>query len=93
MRFCFLLLSFFFISTSIFSQKSLKINGNKTNYLSIGKANVFANKYEVSNGDYREFLIWLKKIKENRNTLFIYPTRSFGELHLDTQKNTSNIIS
>ena len=38
----------------------LKLKNKKTNYVSIDKPNVFANKYELTNEEYHIYLEWIK---------------------------------
>lgn len=56
------------ISTILFAQNKsaqeiLKLNGKKMPFVHIGKTNLYAGKFEVSNVDYLCFLNWTRKTK------------------------------
>jgi formylglycine-generating enzyme required for sulfatase activity len=48
---------------SSYSQNILKIHDKTTDFVSIEKTNIYANKFEVSNSEYLQFLSWIKKNK------------------------------
>jgi formylglycine-generating enzyme required for sulfatase activity len=53
----------FILLISIFGellcQSPLKLNGKKTNFVTLGETTIYANKFEVTNKDYSEFLKWI----------------------------------
>jgi formylglycine-generating enzyme required for sulfatase activity len=85
--FFFLYLIFFQFS---FSQDILKLNGKKTSLVSIGKQNVFADKYEVSNFDYLEFLSWIRKSKGETEYLKNLPDTTIWRSPLGSMEHFVN---
>lgn len=52
-----------FFSLDVSGQDVLKLNGEKTEYRCIGKQNVYASQFEVTNRQYKEFLSWISESK------------------------------
>ena len=63
-----ILVSLLVISNSCLAQQKakpeyLKINGKKTEYVDIGKTNLYASQFEVTNFEWLHFLHWIRKTK------------------------------
>ena len=63
-----ILISLLVISNSCFAQQKpkpeyLKLNGKKTEYVAIGKTNLYASQFEVTNFEWLHFLHWIRKTK------------------------------
>lgn len=63
-----ILVSLLVISNSCFAQQKpkpeyLKINGKKTEYVALGKTNLYASQFEVTNFEWLHFLHWIRKTK------------------------------
>jgi len=59
MKIKFLFVLFINVFGELVCQSPLKLNGKKTNFVSLGETTIYANKFEVTNKDYSEFLRWI----------------------------------
>jgi hypothetical protein len=69
---------FFLLFFDSRSQQLLKLQNKKTAYVSIDNPNVFANKYELTNGEYFIYLEWIKKNKGEEYYLNRRPGRTIA---------------
>jgi formylglycine-generating enzyme required for sulfatase activity len=72
------------------SQHLLKLNNKKTDYISIDKPNVYANKFELTNGEYLIYLEWIKENKGGEHYLSELPDTLVWQTKLFTDLRRSN---
>ncbi len=80
---------FFLLFFDSRSQQLLKLQNKKTAYVSIDKPNVFANKYELTNGEYFIYLEWIKKNKGEEFYLSQLPDTTVWQTKLYSNLNKS----
>jgi formylglycine-generating enzyme required for sulfatase activity len=82
-----ILVSLLVISNFCFAQQKpkpefLKINGKKTDLVSVGKTNLYACQFEVTNYDWLCFLNWIRKTKGEDEYLKNLPDTLVWRSHL-----------
>ncbi len=81
---------FLFLFFDLNSQHLLKLSNKKTDYISIDKPNVYANKFELTNGEYLIYLEWIKKNKGEEHYLSQLPDTLVWQTKLFTDLRKSN---